>query len=165
MSFWKKFLESDSTQNLRIIITRHGERTDFALGPGWTHEVANSRGRDSRISYLTPRKPFFEWEFDTPLTSYGERQSRSVGQRLWKLGYQIDYCYSSPAYRSIQTATNILKGQGRQAVPIKIEPGVLIFSCFLSKIRFLRSFRMSNLVRRKSNRFRSSSTFGNGSTF
>ena len=112
MSVLSSFFGSEPIQNLRIIITRHGERTDLALGAGWTNRVMRSGRPDSRISYLTPRASFIDWEFDPPLTRNGERQSRSVGQRLLALGYPIDYCYSSPAYRSIQTATNILKGQG-----------------------------------------------------
>jgi len=115
--------------NLRIIITRHGERTDLALGPNWVSRARRNGGRggDPRISYLSPRADFSEWNFDPPLTVNGERQSRSIGSKLLHLGYPIDYCYSSPSYRTVQTASKILEGQGRQAIPINIEPG--LFEC------------------------------------
>jgi broad specificity phosphatase PhoE len=109
--------------NLRIIITRHGERADLALGKEWVSKMQRGGAPDSRISYLTPRSNFREWYYDSPITTEGERQSASVGRKLLQLGYPIDYCYSSPAYRSIQTATKILESQGRKAVPISVEPG------------------------------------------
>ncbi len=110
--------------NLRIIIARHGERADLALGPNWAIEMQRNGGYDSRISYLTPRADFNEWNYDPPLTVDGERQSMSIGRKLLKLGYPIDYCYASSAYRSIQTADKILESQGRKAIPINIEPGM-----------------------------------------
>lgn len=123
MSFFASlFGSSPPADNLRIIITRHGERTDLALGPGWSRRLQSGRS-DPRISYLTPRTDFREWEYDPALTVEGERQGRSTGRKLFQLGCAIDYCYSSPAYRSIQTATQILRGQDRKAVPINIEPG------------------------------------------
>ena len=123
MSFFASlFGANPPADNLRIIITRHGERTDLALGPGWSRRVQNGRS-DPRISYLTPRPDFREWDYDPALTVDGERQGRSTGRKLFQLGCAIDYCYSSPAYRSIQTATQILRGQDRKAVSINIEPG------------------------------------------
>ncbi len=99
MSFLQRlFGLGDASDNLRIIITRHGERADLALGK--------------------------KWAYDPPLTVDGERQSASIGRKLLQLGYPIDYCYSSPSYRAIQTANKILESQGRQAVPISIEPGI-----------------------------------------
>jgi len=111
--------------NLRIIVTRHGERADLAIGPQWATQMQRTGRPDSRISYLTHRTDFREWDNDPPLTTKGERQSTAIGRKLLQLGYPIDYCYSSPAYRSIQTANRILESQGRKAVPINIEPGMI----------------------------------------
>lgn len=122
MSFLKGFFTTEPSDNLRIIITRHGERADLKYGPGWTSRGPRAIERDSKISHLTPRSNFFEYEFDPPLTKRGEKKSFTVGKRLLNLGYFIDYCYTSPAYRSVQTAANILKAQGRD-VPIYVEPG------------------------------------------
>jgi len=113
--------------NLRIVITRHGERADFALGKQWYRRLQRTRGQDSRVSPLPARTNSHEWNFDSPLTIEGENQSSSVGKKLLSFGYPIDYCYSSPAFRSIQTATKILESQGRKHVPINIEPG--LFEC------------------------------------
>ncbi|CAF0863689.1 unnamed protein product [Didymodactylos carnosus] len=113
-------------KNLRIIITRHGERVDFAVGEGWTNPT-NGRS-DPRIPHLPPRLNYEDWEFDSPLTVNGEAQSLRVGQRLLRTGLPIDYCYSSPAFRSIQTADKILESQGRrEIIPVNIEPG--LFEC------------------------------------
>ena len=123
MSFFRSLIGSNTpADNLRIIITRHGERTDLALGPGWARRIQGGRS-DPRVSYLARRADFREWDNDPPLTVNGERQGRSTGRKLLQLGYPIDYCYSSSAYRSIQTATQILQSQDRKAVPINVEPG------------------------------------------
>jgi len=125
MSFLQRFFGlGDASDNLRIIITRHGERADLALGKNWASKLKKRGGRDPRIPPLTPRSNFLEWDYDPPLTVDGERQSASTGRKLLQLGYPIDYCYSSPSYRAIQTANKILESQGRQAVPISIEPGI-----------------------------------------
>jgi broad specificity phosphatase PhoE len=152
MSILKRLFGIDSNEdNLRIIIARHGERADLALGPKWTIQMQRRGGYDSRVSYLTPRDDFDEWNYDPPLTVIGERQSMSIGRKLLELGYPIDYCYSSPAYRSIQTANKILESQGRKAVPINIEPGMIKIIFILHKNRknssfFLRLIRMSFMV-------------------
>ena len=109
--------------NLRIVITRHGERADFALGSSWYRRMKRNGIHDPRISPLPIRSKPDEWTYDPPLTREGEQQSAHVGRKLKKLGFNIDYCYSSPAFRSIQTATKILESQGRKHVSICIEPG------------------------------------------
>jgi broad specificity phosphatase PhoE len=112
----------DASDNLRIIITRHGERVDFKIGKNWLNEVRSGH-QDPRIPPLTPRPNFEDWKYDSPLTINGESQSAQVGKKLLKLGLTIDYCYSSPAYRAVQTANKILESQGRKDVPINVEPG------------------------------------------
>ena len=114
---------SPPSSNLRIVITRHGERTDLALGKQWFSKMQHHGGQDPRVPHLTRREHVRDWNYDPPVTVDGERQGASVGTQLAHLGYPIDYCYSSPAYRCVQTATKILESQGRQAVPISIEPG------------------------------------------
>ncbi|UJR20864.1 hypothetical protein I4U23_023973 [Adineta vaga] len=127
MSFFRQIFGRDQpSDNLRIIITRHGERADLTLGKQWLNKLARNGG-DPRIPHLAQRPQFRDWYYDSPLTVDGERQSANVGHRLLQMGYRIDYCYSSPAYRSVQTATKILESQGQKAVPINIEPG--LFEC------------------------------------
>ncbi|CAF1167049.1 unnamed protein product [Rotaria sordida] len=127
LSLRRPFDRDQPIDNLRIVITRHGERADLALGNHWLRRIQRNGGHDSRISRLPRRSSFREWNYDPPLTIAGEKQSGSVGRKLLQLGYSIDYCYSSPAYRSIQTANKILESQGRRAVSINIEPG--LFEC------------------------------------
>ncbi|CAF1261247.1 unnamed protein product [Adineta steineri] len=127
MSFMRRMFGGGESDNLRIIITRHGERADFAIGKQWLSKVQQNGSYDPRISHLAERPHFRDWTYDSPLTVEGENQSAHVGKKLLHLGYPIDYCYSSPAYRSVQTATGILESQGRKAVPINIEPG--LFEC------------------------------------
>lgn len=114
----------EPADNLRIIITRHGERADLALGKYWANNMKRNGGYDPRIPRLTPRSNFHEWSYDPPLTTNGENQSIYVGRKLLQLGYPIDYCYSSPSYRAIQTANKILESQDRKSVLINIEPGI-----------------------------------------
>ncbi len=123
MSFFRRIFGGEPSDNLRIIITRHGERADLALGKQWASELRKNGGHDPRIPHLTRRPNYRDWDSDPSLTVDGELQSASIGKKLLNLGYPIDYCYSSPAYRSVQTANKILESQGRKAVPISIEPG------------------------------------------
>ena len=129
MAFFQRLLGLEPNDNLRIIITRHGERADFALGKQWANEVRKNGGRDPRVPRLTPRPDYREWNYDSSLTIDGENQSASIGKKLLHMGYRIDYCYSSPAYRAVQTANKILESQGRKAVPISIEPGKYSIIC------------------------------------
>lgn len=124
MSFFRRMFGLEANDNLRIIITRHGERADLALGKQWASELRRYGGHDPRIPHLTPRPNYNDWNYDPSLTIEGENQSASVGRKLLELGFPIDYCYSSPAYRSVQTANKILESQGRKAVRINIEPGI-----------------------------------------
>lgn len=127
MSFIRRIFGSEPDDNLRIVITRHGERADFALGKDWLHQIQANGGHHPNVPQLTQRPNFREWSSDPPLTLNGEQQSALVGKKIRNLGLTIDYCYSSPAYRSVQTANKILESQGRKAVPINIEPG--LFEC------------------------------------
>lgn len=111
-------------RNLCIIVARHGERADTRLGSNWLEKYRRYNGRHPQISHLTHRRNFEDWRFDTALTVDGEWQAKATGRKLAQLGYKIDYCYSSPAYRSIQTANKMVEAQGRKKhAPIKIEPG------------------------------------------
>jgi hypothetical protein len=127
MSILKHLFDRQPFENnkLRIIITRHGERADLALGSEWTALIPTNGNSNSPISHLTRRADIREWEYDPPLTTHGEHQAISTGRKLLKFRSPIDYCYSSPSYRSIQTANKILEGQGRKYIPINIEPGMI----------------------------------------
>lgn len=117
----QKFFQSNphksmKTQgSLRFFFTRHGERVDLAFGPQWIEQAFDRNGKYRRINLNMPTDlPFRpskrEFLGDSPLTEIGQFQARLTGEALGYEGYKIHYCYTSPALRCIQTATQILAG-------------------------------------------------------
>ncbi len=104
---------------LRFIIIRHGERVDVMFGGGWTQKAFNQAGQyypfdPNMPPSLPPRKDWIDYDVDTPLTTKGLSQSWNVGNVLARFNLPVTACYSSPAFRSIQTADRILEGMGRK---------------------------------------------------
>ncbi|CAF3200941.1 unnamed protein product [Rotaria sp. Silwood2] len=118
---------------LRFIIIRHGERVDNTYGVGWTRYAFNSAGQyytfhANMPSALPFRVNWLDYEIDTPLTLNGLQQSWNVGNVLGRQNVPVVACYSSPAFRCIQTADQILAGMGRKMhIPIRLELG--LFEC------------------------------------
>jgi broad specificity phosphatase PhoE len=116
--------------DLRLIIVRHAERVDQTLGKNWYDKVFGGVPSAPTRSYRHPSLPIklpvrsntLLYVFDPPITRVGEQQSFQKGQQLNRVGANIDYCYSSPASRSIITANAILKGMNRSHIPIRPEP-------------------------------------------
>ena len=116
--------------DLRVIIVRHAERVDQTLGPDWYNKVFGGVPSAPTQSYkhpslpkrLPPRSNTLLYVFDPPITRTGEQQSFQKGQQLTRVGATINYCYSSPASRSMITADAILKGMNRNHIPIRPEP-------------------------------------------
>jgi broad specificity phosphatase PhoE len=119
-----------SNYDLRLIILRHGERIDLSLGANWYDQVFGGVPEAPPQSYQHPmlphrlphRKLTQLYVFDPPITRAGEQASVRRGQDLARLGLTADYCYSSPACRSILTANGILYGMNRRQTSIAIEP-------------------------------------------
>jgi hypothetical protein len=104
---------------LRFIIIRHGERVDVMYGGGWTQRAFNQAGQyypfDANMPPSLPhRANWVDFDVDTPLTAKGLSQSWNVGNVLARFNLPVTACYSSPAFRSIQTADRILEGMGRK---------------------------------------------------
>jgi len=120
---------NEQNYDLRVIILRHAERVDLVLGESWYEQVFGGVPSAPTQSYLNPILPqrlpqrlnTLLYVFDPPITRGGEQRSFIKGQELSRLG-SIDYCYSSPACRSVLTANAILQGMNRTNVPIRIEP-------------------------------------------
>jgi hypothetical protein len=127
---------------LRFIIIRHGERVDVMYGGGWTQRAFNAAGQyypfDSNMPAMLPhRVNWIDYDVDTPLTSKGLSQSWNVGNVLLRYNLPVTACYSSPAFRSIQTADRILEGMGRKGEHTVL---TLFVRLFIFRIR---SFRTS----------------------
>jgi broad specificity phosphatase PhoE len=116
--------------DLRLIILRHAERVDQSLGQDWYDQVFGGVPSAPLQAYrhpslplrLPPRSNTLLYVFDPPITRLGEQQSYYKGQQLAQAGATVDYCYSSPASRSVLTANAILKGMNRTHIPIRLEP-------------------------------------------
>jgi broad specificity phosphatase PhoE len=116
--------------DLRLIILRHAERVDLALGPQWYDQVFGGVPSASPQSYQNPILPqrlphranTLLYVFDPPITRTGEQESVRRGQQLSRLGVNVDYCYSSPASRSVLTANGVLRGMNKSQVSICLEP-------------------------------------------
>lgn len=63
---------------------------------------------------------------DTPLTLNGEKQAKTVGERLKSAGIDsIKHVFCSPALRSLQTCQKIIEGLDAQPnLEIGLEPGL-----------------------------------------
>lgn len=122
--------QTQHNYDLRLIICRHAERIDQTLGSDWYDKVFNGVPSPPVQAYKHPSLPYrlphrsntLLYVFDPPITRSGEQQSYIKGQELLRTGATVDYCYSSPASRSILTANAILRGMNRSQVPIRLEP-------------------------------------------
>ena len=126
----KLVYEIDDDYDLRLIILRHAERIDHILGYDWYNKVFGGAPLASRQAYEHPALPqrlphrsiTLLYAFDPPITSLGEKQAFEKGLQLSRTGATVDYCYSSPASRSILTANAILNGMNCARVPLRLEP-------------------------------------------
>lgn len=83
-----------------VFIVRHGERIDH-IDEKWVKMA---------------KRPF-----DPGLSTRGMEQAREVGEKLKRDGETIDYIYSSPFQRTLETATEIAKVLGLR---IRLEHGI-----------------------------------------
>ncbi|CAF1674639.1 unnamed protein product, partial [Adineta ricciae] len=131
--FFKRFdkrVNNNQTYDLRLIILRHAERVDLVLGESWYDHVFGGVPSAPPQSYqhallpqaLPHRINTLLYVFDPPITRSGEQKSYAKGQELGRYGINVDHCYSSPACRSVLTASAVLEGMNRPSVPIRLEP-------------------------------------------
>ena len=83
-----------------VWIVRHGERIDV-VEPEWLS---------------TAERPH-----DPPLTEYGRQQAAVTGAHLAARGDRVDFVYTSPFLRCVQTAAAIAK---HLDAPLRVEPGL-----------------------------------------
>lgn len=118
------------SRNRKIIFLRHGERLDNTFGSSWVQE--DYVQKDLNMPESLPPREVNHWRIDTPLTNFGEIQAQFVGSSLKKSGIKFSQVFVSPAYRCLQTATNVLKGmEAVSEFPLKIDPGLFEWTGFL----------------------------------
>lgn len=111
----------------RIIIMRHSERLDTALGNNvWPHDVFVNGIYTPNVTqmptYLPLRADPHEYSLDTPLSRHGKAHARHTGQFFASLGLVPQRVYVSPAVRCVQTADCVLDGLGvRHRVPLRVD--------------------------------------------
>lgn len=116
-------MEKSSSRSRRVVVVRHGERMDFTFGNSWIKEEYVRT--DLNMPVALPPRETKQWEKDTPLTKLGEYQASLIGSSLKDSGISFKHVFVSPAYRCLQTATNILTALGVETeLPLNIEYGL-----------------------------------------
>ena len=111
----------------RIIIMRHSERLDFALGNNsWPRDVFINGVYQPNLTQMPTVLPMradpHEYSLDTPLSKHGKAHAYHTGQFFRSLGLIPHQVYTSPAMRCVQTADSVLDGVGkRERVPLKLD--------------------------------------------
>ncbi|KAJ0062125.1 hypothetical protein NL108_015716, partial [Boleophthalmus pectinirostris] len=123
----------------RLFVCRHGERMDVVFGKHWITQCFDSKGRYIRSNLnMPPSLPsrsggHKDYDKDCPITVFGSTQARLVGEALLESNTVIDFVYSSPSLRCIQTAQHILKGlQQDGKIKIRVEPGLFEWTKWVS---------------------------------
>ncbi|XP_059812919.1 ubiquitin-associated and SH3 domain-containing protein B-like isoform X2 [Hypanus sabinus] len=126
-------------QKRDLYICRHGERMDVVFGKHWLSQCFDSKGIYIRSNLnMLPALPqrsggYKDYEKDAPITVFGCTQARLVGEALLESKSVIDYVYSSPSLRCVQTAFNILRGfQKENQIKIRVEPGLFEWTKWVS---------------------------------
>ncbi|KAF4799726.1 hypothetical protein TURU_052009 [Turdus rufiventris] len=121
-------MSSQGPQKRCLFVCRHGERMDVVFGKYWLSQCFDAKGRYVRSNLnMPPSLPqrsggFRDYEKDAPITVLGCTQARLVGEALLETNTIVDYIYSSPSLRCVQTAHNILKGAPFQ-LKFRSKPG------------------------------------------
>ncbi|KAJ8343103.1 hypothetical protein SKAU_G00330310 [Synaphobranchus kaupii] len=122
-----------------LFVCRHGERMDVVFGKHWLSQCFDAKGRYIRTNLnMPPSLParsggYRDYDKDGPITVFGATQARLVGEALLESNTVIDFVYSSPSLRCVQTAHNILKGLQQEGnIMIKVEPGLFEWTKWVS---------------------------------
>lgn len=117
----------------RVLVIRHGERCDNYFkkrGINWIENAFDAKGTYTRFHPQLPESlPFRGTDFvhfsdDTPITERGFSRAVTAGELFRTHEVDIDFVYSSPSLRCVQTAQGILKGLNGKEHQIRIEPGL-----------------------------------------
>lgn len=112
---------------------------DVVFGKHWLSQCSDAKGRYVRTNLNMP--PFLpawggghrDYDMDAPITVFGATQARTVGEALLESNTVIDFIYSSPSVRCVQTAHEILKGMQLEGkLKIRVEPGLFEWTKWVS---------------------------------
>ncbi|XP_053546080.1 ubiquitin-associated and SH3 domain-containing protein B isoform X2 [Bombina bombina] len=122
-----------------LFVCRHGERMDVVFGKYWLSQCFDAKGRYMRTNLnMLPSLPqrsggYRDYEKDAPITVLGCTQARLVGEALLESNTVVDFIYSSPSLRCVQTAHHILKGLKQESKgKIRVEPGLFEWTKWVS---------------------------------
>lgn len=114
-------------QNTRVIILRHSERLDSALGnnqwprQAFVNNVYHPYAQEMPTSLPTRSQPL-DYALDTPLSREGQQHAHQMGEYFHSIGFIPDRVYVSPSFRCIQTADAVLEGLGLHGrKPLRID--------------------------------------------
>lgn len=116
--------------NQKLFIMRHAERVDYTFTK-WTQYCFNENDEYLRLDLNMPKSlpsrpnPKDSWRNDSPITNVGCLQAKLIGEMLRDVRIELEFVYSSPSYRSLETTRALLNGLGiEQTVQIRIEPAL-----------------------------------------
>ncbi|XP_064008239.1 ubiquitin-associated and SH3 domain-containing protein A [Pogoniulus pusillus] len=122
---------SQGTLRRAVLVMRHGEGVDQVFGKSWLQQCLTADGKYYRADLNFPptlprRKDSVKhFECDPPLSCCGVFQSRLTGEALLDQEVIVNYIYSSPALRCVQTAQHVLQGlKLDHKIKIRVEPGL-----------------------------------------
>uniref|UniRef100_A0A8C5QLZ9 Ubiquitin-associated and SH3 domain-containing protein B n=1 Tax=Leptobrachium leishanense TaxID=445787 RepID=A0A8C5QLZ9_9ANUR len=122
-----------------LFVCRHGERMDVVFGKFWLSQCFDAKGRYMRTNLNMPSTlpqrsgGHRDYEKDAPITVLGCKQAKLIGDALRDGNTVVDFIYSSPSLRCVQTAHNILKGLKQDgAMKIRVEPGLFEWTKWVS---------------------------------
>jgi broad specificity phosphatase PhoE len=116
--------------DLRLIVSRHGDRMDTTYGSDWYQQVFQGYTSASGQLYQNPALPHslprrrnsFQYILDPPITREGQQKATLLGKQLLARYGSIDQCFSSPASRCVMSADAILRSTSSQPARIAIDP-------------------------------------------
>lgn len=119
--------QSTRSKSRQLFVMRHAERVDICFGRGWITRCFDKKGVYRRFNlnlppWLPPRADYMDYALDSPITQVGLFVSAETGRSLAEAGVQFTACYSSPSFRCVQTACELLRAMGRSDMLVRIEP-------------------------------------------
>uniref|UniRef100_A0A5S6QEP9 Phosphoglycerate mutase family protein n=1 Tax=Trichuris muris TaxID=70415 RepID=A0A5S6QEP9_TRIMR len=142
------------TAHRRVIIMRHGERCDDVYSDfvqrGFDKDDTTFKRFDLNMPdklaqrHEQPYASKIDWQTDPPLSNMGHKTAAAVGAEFAHLKAYVDYVYSSPSIRCVQTASRFVEGFEKvvkrpEKLKVRVEGGLFewLFNSGCVNPRFL----------------------------